>query len=178
VATSTNRLIRSLRTKLVPRVLPLALRFDWAVAYGFRTVSCSTSAIGMVQPSRKAAPGCAEDPRLATGSPMRASPETAQMLAGRGPGHARFHLLLCGPPADWYVSQLAALRRRYPETLVVHHLTREAITPGALHDLDGQAFARLGVDGAAHREEKQRSCDTSNGIYHYWYEAMVVGIQP
>jgi hypothetical protein len=30
----------------------------------------------------------------------------------------------------------------------VHHLTREA-TPGALHDFDGQAFARLGADGTA-----------------------------
>ena len=30
----------------------------------------------------------------------------------------------------------------------MHHLTREA-TPGALHDLDGQVFARLGVDGTA-----------------------------
>jgi hypothetical protein len=30
----------------------------------------------------------------------------------------------------------------------VHHLTREA-TPGALHDLDGNLFARFGVDGTA-----------------------------
>jgi hypothetical protein len=35
-----------------------------------------------------------------------------------------------------------------PLTLAVHHLTREA-TPGALHDLDGQVFARLGVEGTA-----------------------------
>jgi hypothetical protein len=30
----------------------------------------------------------------------------------------------------------------------VHHLTREA-TPGALHDLDGNLFALLGVNGTA-----------------------------
>jgi hypothetical protein len=30
----------------------------------------------------------------------------------------------------------------------MHRLTREAV-PGALHDLDGQAFARLGVTDAA-----------------------------
>jgi hypothetical protein len=30
----------------------------------------------------------------------------------------------------------------------VHHLTREA-TPGALHDPDGQVFARLGVEATA-----------------------------
>jgi hypothetical protein len=32
--------------------------------------------------------------------------------------------------------------------LTVHQLTREAI-PGALHDLDGQVFARFGIDGTA-----------------------------
>jgi hypothetical protein len=31
----------------------------------------------------------------------------------------------------------------------VHHLTREA-TPNALHDLEGQVFARLGIDGTGH----------------------------
>jgi hypothetical protein len=31
----------------------------------------------------------------------------------------------------------------------VHYLTREAM-PGALHDFDGQVFARLGADGTAH----------------------------
>jgi hypothetical protein len=89
------------------------------------------------------------DKRLATGSPMRASAERA-----RNAGSARrwsapgFHLLLCGPLGDWHASQLTALRHRYPDTLAVHHLTREA-TPGALHDLDGQALARLAVDGIA-----------------------------
>ena len=39
VATSTNPLVRVLRTRVVPRVLPLALRFDRAAAYGFRTLS-------------------------------------------------------------------------------------------------------------------------------------------
>ena len=39
VATSTNPLLRALRTRLVPRVLPLGLRLDRAVAYGFRTVA-------------------------------------------------------------------------------------------------------------------------------------------
>jgi hypothetical protein len=30
----------------------------------------------------------------------------------------------------------------------VHHLTRE-VSPGALHDPDGQVFARLGVEATA-----------------------------
>jgi hypothetical protein len=33
--------------------------------------------------------------------------------------------------------------------LAVHQLTREA-APGALHDVDGHAFARLGVQQTAH----------------------------
>ena len=60
-----------------------------------------------------------------------------------GPG---FHLLLCGPPGDWHPSQLTTLRHRYPDTLAVHHLTRAA-TPDALHDVGGQVFVRLGIDG-------------------------------
>jgi hypothetical protein len=52
------------------------------------------------------------------------------------------------PVGSWDASQLAALRRRYPDTLAVHHLTREAV-PDALHDLDGQAFTRLSVTDAA-----------------------------
>jgi hypothetical protein len=63
-------------------------------------------------------------------------------------GTPRFHLLLCGPPGDWHPSQLTALRHRYPDTLAVHHLTRTA-TPGALHNLEGQVFARLGVEDRA-----------------------------
>jgi hypothetical protein len=59
-----------------------------------------------------------------------------------------FQLLLCGPPGNWHLSQLTTLRRRFPDTLTVHHLTRAA-TPGALHDAGGQLFARLGIDGTA-----------------------------
>jgi hypothetical protein len=61
----------------------------------------------------------------------------------------RFHLLLCGRPDAWDAGQLTAVRARYREVLAVHHLTREA-APGALHDIDGQAFARLGVADTAH----------------------------
>ena len=35
-----------------------------------------------------------------------------------------------------------------PDTLAVHHLTRAA-SPGAFHDVGGQVFVRLGVDGTA-----------------------------
>jgi 2-polyprenyl-6-methoxyphenol hydroxylase-like FAD-dependent oxidoreductase len=38
VSTSTNPILRAIRTQVVPRVLPLAPRFDKALAYGFRTI--------------------------------------------------------------------------------------------------------------------------------------------
>jgi hypothetical protein len=59
-----------------------------------------------------------------------------------------FHLLLCGPPGDWHASQLTTLRHRYPDTLAVHHLTRDAAS-NALEDVDGHVLERLGVDGTA-----------------------------
>jgi hypothetical protein len=40
-------------------------------------------------------------------------------------------------------SQLAVVGGRYAGMLAIHHLTRDA-SPGALHDVDGHAFARLG----------------------------------
>jgi hypothetical protein len=59
-----------------------------------------------------------------------------------------FHLLLCGRADGWDEKHLGALQQRYGGLLAVRRLARDA-APGALHDLDGQAFARLGVDGAA-----------------------------
>jgi hypothetical protein len=61
----------------------------------------------------------------------------------------RFHLLLCGDPGGWDAGHLAAMCGRYPDTLAVHHLVREA-TLGGLHDVDGQALAQLGVNDTAH----------------------------
>jgi hypothetical protein len=60
----------------------------------------------------------------------------------------RFDLLRCGPANAWQTEQLATLHARYRALMAVHRLTREA-APGVLHDVDGQAFARLGVDREA-----------------------------
>ena len=59
-----------------------------------------------------------------------------------------FHLLLCGSADGWDGERLAALRDRYAGLVAVHRLARDA-TPGDLHDADGRAFARLGVERAA-----------------------------
>jgi 2-polyprenyl-6-methoxyphenol hydroxylase-like FAD-dependent oxidoreductase len=148
-ATSTNSLLRTLRTQLVPRVLPLALRFDRAVASGFRTVAQlnisyrSSPAVQEGRPLLHRGPKAGD--RLPDARIVRDGQACwlGEVLAAPG-----FHVLLCGPPGVWHPSQLSTLRRRYLDTLTVHHLTGSA-TPGALHDPDGQVFARLGVDGTA-----------------------------
>ncbi|MDF2745048.1 MAG: NAD(P)-binding protein [Actinomycetia bacterium] len=149
VATSTNPLLRALRTRLVPRVLPLGLRFDRSVAYGFRTVSQLNISYRHSPVVQEGQPRLRRGPKAGDRLPdARVVREGRECWLGEALVAPSFHLLLCGPPGDWHLSQLTALRHRYPETLAVHHLTREA-TPGALHDLDGNLFARLGVDGTA-----------------------------
>ena len=78
VATSTNPLLRALRTRLVPRVLPLALRLDRAVASGFRTVSQLDISYRHSPAVQEGDPGCAGGQGRATGSPTRVSPGTAR----------------------------------------------------------------------------------------------------
>ena len=89
------------------------------------------------------------DERLATGSPMRASAERARNAGSARHWSRQASTYRCaarsatGTPASSPPCAIVT-----PDTLAVHYLTREA-TPGALHDLDGQALARLGVDGTA-----------------------------
>jgi hypothetical protein len=59
-----------------------------------------------------------------------------------------YHLLLCGPAESWNSHQLAALSERYADLVAVHRLARDTAA-GALRDARGDAFARLGVEGAA-----------------------------
>ena len=151
VATSTNPILRAIRTRLVPRVLPLALRVDRALAYGFRTISQlgisyrHSPAVQEGQPALRRGPKAGGD-RLPD---SRIAQDGQVGWLGEALAAPRFHLPLCGRLDDWDTHQLAALRSRHPDTLAVHHLSREAV-PGALHDVDGQAFARLGVDDTAH----------------------------
>jgi hypothetical protein len=54
----------------------------------------------------------------------------------------------CGSPVDdWNANQVAALQDRYAGLVAIHRLFREA-APAVLHDVNGQAFARLGVERA------------------------------
>jgi hypothetical protein len=58
------------------------------------------------------------------------------------------HLLLCGPASHWDSDDLAVLRERYGGLVTVHRLSGDA-EPGVLHDVEGQALFRLGVDRSA-----------------------------
>jgi len=148
-ATSTNSLLRAFRTQLVPRMLPLGLRFDRAVAYGFRTISQLNISYRHSPAVQEGHPPLRRGPRAGDRLPeARITRDDQACWLGEALAAPGFHLLLCGPPGDWHPSQLTTLRRRFPGTLTVHHLTR-APTPGALHDAGGQLFARLGIDGTA-----------------------------
>jgi 2-polyprenyl-6-methoxyphenol hydroxylase-like FAD-dependent oxidoreductase len=151
VATSTNPLVRGLRTRLVPRMLPLALRFNLALAYGFRTISQLGISYRHSPAVQEGRPPLRRGPRAGDRLPDARVARDGQVgWLGEALAAPRFHLLLCGRPTDdWDASQVAALRSRLPDTLAVHYLTREAAA-GALHDVDGQALARLGITETAH----------------------------
>jgi hypothetical protein len=149
VATSTNSLLRALRTRVVPRVLPLGLRFDRAVASGFRTVAQLNIGYRHSPAVEEGDPRLHRGPRAGDRLPdARISRDGQECWLGEALAAPGFHLLLFGQVGDWHPSQLTTLRHRYPDTLAAHHLTRKA-TPGALHDLDGDLFARLGVNDRA-----------------------------
>jgi 2-polyprenyl-6-methoxyphenol hydroxylase-like FAD-dependent oxidoreductase len=149
VATSTNPLIRGLRTQVVPRVLPLVLRFDNALAYGFGTVSQLNIGYRHSPAVQEGQPTLRRGPKAGDRLPdARVAQDGRRCWLGEALAEPGFQLLLCGPVGDWDGRQVATVSGRHAGTLAVHHLTRDA-TRGALHDVDGQAFARLGVKGTA-----------------------------
>jgi 2-polyprenyl-6-methoxyphenol hydroxylase-like FAD-dependent oxidoreductase len=150
VATSTNPLLRAVRTGLVPRMLPLAVRLDRAVAYGFRTIAQLGIRYRHSPAVQEGHPRLRRGPRAGDRLPdARVARDGQVCWLGEALAVPRFHLLLCGRPDAWDARQLTAVGTRHRDFLAVHHLTPEA-APGALHDVDGQALARLGVEQTAH----------------------------
>jgi 2-polyprenyl-6-methoxyphenol hydroxylase-like FAD-dependent oxidoreductase len=150
VVTSTNPILRAARTQLVPRVLPVALRLDSALAYGFRTVSQLGISYRHSPAVREGHPAPRRGSKAGDRLPdARVARDGQVCWLGEALATPSFHLLLCGHPGDWDAGQVTAVRGRYRDILTVHHLTREA-APGTLHDIDGKAFMRLGVEQAAH----------------------------
>jgi hypothetical protein len=149
IATSESRTLRLMRTELVPRLAPLVLRSSRARAYGYRTLS-------QLRINYRRSPAAEEGEQALRRGPKPGDRLPDARISRDGQAgwlhdavaEPKFHLLLCGPPDGWDSERLAALQERHGGLLVVHLLAREA-SPGALHDLDGQAFARLGVESAA-----------------------------
>ncbi|MEV0740534.1 FAD-dependent monooxygenase [Streptomyces sp. NPDC050549] len=129
VATSGNPAIRLARTRLAPRLVPLAVRVSGPRGRVFRTVSqlgihyrrSPASASGSRPPGRGP---CAGDrlPDLPRG-----------LQAGTaGPG---WHLLLAGPPHLWSDGRLAPVLAGRADVLTVHRLGEQSPWPGVAHGL-------------------------------------------
>jgi 2-polyprenyl-6-methoxyphenol hydroxylase-like FAD-dependent oxidoreductase len=149
IATSPNRVLALLRTQMAPLLAPLVLRFPTVRAYGYRTLSQlrihyrESPAVHEGEPALSRGPKAGD--RFPDARIVRDGQTSWLQDAVAAPS---FHLLLCGPADGWKADRLAALQQRYGDLLMVHRLTRDA-GPDVLHDVDGQAFARLGVDGEA-----------------------------
>jgi 2-polyprenyl-6-methoxyphenol hydroxylase-like FAD-dependent oxidoreductase len=115
IATSTNQLIQLARTHVVPRLMPLALRFRRARAYSFRTVSelaihYRRSPLSVEGPSP-----LARGPRPGDRLPDAAihvdgEPTTLHSVLSQ----TGFHLLLCGPIDAWPSTVRDEIEQRYP----------------------------------------------------------------
>jgi 2-polyprenyl-6-methoxyphenol hydroxylase-like FAD-dependent oxidoreductase len=150
IATADTPVVRLIRTEIAPRFLGIVLRVSRLRAFGFRTLS-------QLRINYRGSPAVEEGP-----PPLRHGPRAGDRLPDahileRGRelwlqevlAPSSYHLLLCGPAESWNIDQLAHLGERYVGLVAVHRLAREA-SAGVLHDVRGEAFARLGVEQAAH----------------------------
>jgi len=145
IAASTSPVARFARTRLVPGVIPLALKAGTGRAYAFRTISQlnigyrhSRLSLDGPSPPRtgpKAGDRLPDASIVQQGQPIRLH----RVVAAAG-----WHLLLCGPPDAWAAQATTQLGERFASFVTVHHLTAQD-TPGALHDPTGQALRRLGL---------------------------------
>jgi 2-polyprenyl-6-methoxyphenol hydroxylase-like FAD-dependent oxidoreductase len=149
IATSPTSVARLIRTQVAPRLAPLVLRLSRGRAFGFRTLSQlrihyrGSPAVDEGQPALRRGPRAGDrlpDAHVVDHGRERWLQEALTMPI--------YHLLLCGPADSWNSDQLAGLAERYAGLVAVHRLAREA-GPGVLHDIRGEAFARLGVERAA-----------------------------
>jgi 2-polyprenyl-6-methoxyphenol hydroxylase-like FAD-dependent oxidoreductase len=145
IATSTNPLTRLARTQL-PRLAPLALRLTPARAAAFRTIAQLTIGYRRSPAATNGPNAPRRGPRAGDRLPdaplVRDHQPTTLHAATATPS---YHLLLSGPISAWQIAPAAPYRDA--GLITVHHLTRQA-APGALHDPDGTALHRLGLDPA------------------------------
>jgi 2-polyprenyl-6-methoxyphenol hydroxylase-like FAD-dependent oxidoreductase len=147
IATSTNPVVQFARTRLVPALIPIALRVKSGRAYAFRTVSelgihyrhSPLSAHGPNPPRHGPKPG----DRLPDAPVVHDGQLTTLHMAVATP---RWHLLLCGPVDGWPADEITRLRARCAGLLDMYRLTAQEAS-GALHDQAGRALHSLGLTG-------------------------------
>jgi 2-polyprenyl-6-methoxyphenol hydroxylase-like FAD-dependent oxidoreductase len=148
VATSTNPIVRTLRTRLAPRLIPLVLKPRAPRAYAFRVLAQLAiryrhSLLSLDGPDAprhgpKAGDRLPDAPTIHNGQ----SSTLHGLMAAPG-----WHLLLCGPAHTWAATEVTSLAERYAGVLTVHHLTRPDTSDGG-PDPNGPALRRLGLTPA------------------------------
>jgi hypothetical protein len=150
IATAERPLVRLIRTQMAPRLAPIVFRVSRLRAFGFRTLAQlrthyrGSPAVDEGEPPLRRGPRAGD--RLPDARIVEDGRERWLQEALAAPSH---HLLLCGAAESWNNDQLARLSERYAALVTVHRLGREAAA-GVLHDVRGEAFARLGVEWTAH----------------------------
>ena len=146
VATSTNPLVRAVRTHVAPHLLRLALGSTRGRAVSFRTLS----QLGIDY--RRSPAGVEGHPRLRRGPHAGDRlPDAPVTLDGRPHrlhdilATPAYHLLLAGPAHRWPDPD-TRLAGRLTGLVDVHRLTRDP-RPGALVDTRGHAHTLLGLRG-------------------------------
>ncbi|MEH0841166.1 FAD-dependent monooxygenase [Micromonospora sp. CPCC 205711] len=142
VATSTNPVVRFARTRIAPALVPVLLAPRFVRAAAFRTVS--ELGIGY-----RNSPLSTEGPRRPRSGPRAGDRLPDAPLPDGGTLHRLtatpgWHLLLCGPPADWSPSEVAALGQGYSGRLDVHRLS-EADRAEAAPAPAASALRQLGL---------------------------------
>jgi 2-polyprenyl-6-methoxyphenol hydroxylase-like FAD-dependent oxidoreductase len=154
VATSTAAVLRFARTKVAPRLVPLALRAKGGRAYLFRTIS-------QLAIEYRRSPLSQNGPHAGRGRPRAGErlPDGAVDRDGRRStlhavtGTTGWHLLLCGSAQSWPEDVASRVRQRCGDLVAVSFLTGPGSgspTPApdgtaALADPDGRLLRRLGV---------------------------------
>jgi 2-polyprenyl-6-methoxyphenol hydroxylase-like FAD-dependent oxidoreductase len=150
VVTSPNPLVRLMRTQVVPRITPLALRSKRGRARVYRTLSQLAIRYRHSPAVEEGEPALHQGPKAGDRLPdARIARDGHSTWLQEALATPTYHLLLCGSPIDWDRNHLEALQDRYAGLVSIHRLAREA-APAFLHDVDGEAFARLGVEDASH----------------------------
>jgi 2-polyprenyl-6-methoxyphenol hydroxylase-like FAD-dependent oxidoreductase len=150
VATASNPLLRAVRSRIVPRVLPLALGFRAGRRMAFRTVSQLGIAYRR-SPLSEPAAGGRRGPRPGDRLPdARVQRQGEQLWLHEALSAPAFALLLCGPADGWDATTVEALCARHEPWLTAIRLAPgTGDGPADFVDRPGGALARLGVPGAA-----------------------------